>query len=155
MRTVPKINPNEWPLSLDEALKRGFFTVQLKAKLQDDSRRREEEETNNFRAIRGEPGTRRRYLIRFPGSTVVGMLDMHFFMHYVSCMKDAKKLARKGGEGTVIQTCTEHLSRVSINGTKILLCSFPGNYTYLKLINGEFQPYTPARMRLADQQGAN
>lgn len=155
MRTVPKIDPSEWPLSVEEAVKRGFFTVQLRVKQQEYAQAKLENETNNYRSIKGKPGTTRRYLIRFPGVNAVRMVDAQFFMHDVSCMKDAKKLARKGGEGTVIQMWTEKLCSTRIGKTTIVTCVPPKKYTFLKLIDGKFQPYTPAKMRLADQQGAN
>lgn len=171
MRKVPTVDPNEYPLTVEDAIERGFFTVQLVQKHFHHMRLLEEERNGRYQGFKGKPGTYRRYLIRFPGEHAVAVYDCQYFLHSVKSLRDAKKLARKGGEGTVIQTCIERLRYINFgkddrgNTTKLLVATMgkmrrgryanlrQREYTYLILRDGEFVPYEyPERTIVADEE---
>lgn len=171
MRKVPSIEKDEYPLTIDDALERGFFTVQLVQKHFRHQRLLEEERNGRYQGFKGKPGNRRHYIVRFPGENVVAPHDCQFFLHDVKCMRDAKRLARKGGEGTVIQLCVERLRYINFgkdehgNPAKLLIATMgkmrrgryanlrQREYQYWILRDGEFVPHDfPVRTVVDDEE---
>jgi hypothetical protein len=92
-------------MTYEEALAAGYRTVGLGQRLWEHEDDERQEATGNYRGFKGIRRKRNciRYHVRFPGAHVVVPYHWSFFIVSVPCFSDAERLARKIGEGTVIQ----------------------------------------------------
>jgi len=91
-------------LTYEQALAQGYRTVGLGQRVWELRDSEEQERTGRYRGFK-ERKCRNRiyYAVRFPAVHVVKPYHWEIFIVRVSSFDDALKLARKGGEGTVIQ----------------------------------------------------
>lgn len=92
-------------LTYQEALAAGYRTVGLGQRIWELEDSIRQEETGRYRGFNCVKRNRNRisYAVRFPGVHVVRPSHWEIFIVRVSCFADAARLARKMGEGTVIQ----------------------------------------------------
>lgn len=92
-------------MTYQEAIAAGYRTVNLTQRIWEHEDMIRQEETGRYRGFNGikRQGNRIRYAVRFPGVHVVKPGHWDIFIVRVSCFSDAERLARKIGEGTVIQ----------------------------------------------------
>jgi hypothetical protein len=92
-------------LTYEEALALGYRTVGLGQRVWEWNDSEEQERTGRYRGFKGIDRARNviSYSVRFPGVHVVRTGHWEIFIVRVSSFADAAKLARKIGEGTVIQ----------------------------------------------------
>ena len=92
-------------LTYQEALAAGYRTVGLGQRLWEREDSKRQEDTGVYRGFRRITRNRNRieYAVRFPAVHVVKPSEWGMFIVRVQSFKDAEQLARKIGEGTVIQ----------------------------------------------------
>jgi hypothetical protein len=92
-------------MTYQEAIAAGYRTINLTQRIWHHEDAIRQEETGQYRGFKGIKRKRNRisYAVRFPAVHVVKPGHWDIFIVRVSCFADAERLARKIGEGTVIQ----------------------------------------------------
>lgn len=92
-------------LTYEQAIAQGYRTVGLGQRVWEFKDSEEQERTGHYRGFKGVDRARNviSYAVRFPGVHMVKPGHWGIFIVRVPSFADAKKLARKVGEGTVIQ----------------------------------------------------
>lgn len=92
-------------MTYQEAIAAGYRTINLAQRVWEHEDRIRQDETGCYRGFAGVKRQRNRieYAVRLPGAHVVRPEFRNIFIVHVSSFKDAQRIARKIGEGTVIQ----------------------------------------------------
>lgn len=92
-------------LTYQEAIAAGYRTINLAQRVWEHEDRIRQDETGCYRGFEDVHRQRNRieYAVRCPGAHVVKPEYWNIFIVRVSSFKDAERIARKIGEGTVIQ----------------------------------------------------